>query len=100
MRRNGGTPCWLHFSWLLLAPAQNRFRVVRDLRFSVVEGPLCVPQPIYFRGQRQRSPSRHLWRVGVQRLVGFYFSSAVLGFAFPNRIRVVRDLCFSVVEGP
>ena len=50
--------------------------------------------------QRQRSPSRHLWRVGVQRLVGFYFSSAVLGFAFPNRIRVVRDLCFSVVEGP
>ena len=50
--------------------------------------------------QRQRSPSRHLWRVGVQRLVGFYFSSAVLGFAFPNRFRGVRDLCFSVVEGP
>ena len=55
---------------------------------------------IIFHCERQRSPSRHLWRVGVQRLVGFYFSLAVLGFAFPNRIRVVRDLCFSVVEGP
>ena len=32
VRRKGGTPCWLHFSWLLLAPAQNRFRVVRALR--------------------------------------------------------------------
>ena len=45
-------------------------------------------------------PRRTLCAVGVQRLVGFYFSSAVLGFAFPNRIRGVRDLCFSVVEGP
>ena len=53
-----------------------------------------------FLFERQRSPSRHLWRVGVQRLVGFYFSSAVLGFAFPNRFRVVRDLRLSVVEGP
>ena len=32
VRRKGGTPCWLHYSWLLLAPAQNRFRVVRALR--------------------------------------------------------------------
>ena len=53
-----------------------------------------------FRSERQRSPSRHLWRVGVQRLVGFYFSSAVLGFAFPYRFRAVRDLRLSVVEGP
>ena len=28
------------------------------------------------------------------------FSSAVLGFAFRNRFRVVRDLCFTVVEDP
>ena len=55
---------------------------------------------IVFFVERQRSPSRHLWRVGVQRLVGFYYSSAVLGFAFPYRIRAVRDLRFSVVEGP
>ena len=54
----------------------------------------------YILCERQRSPSRHLWRVGVQRLVGFYYSSAVLGFAFPYRIRAVRDLRLSVVEGP
>ena len=69
---------------------------------SVLPLHLCVAlsRSVHFLFERQRSPSRHLWRVGVQRLVGFYFSSAVLGFAFPNRIRGVRDLCFSVVEGP
>ena len=55
---------------------------------------------VHFQCERQRSPSRHLWRVGVQRLVGFYYSSAVLGFAFPYRFRAVRDLRLSVVEGP
>ena len=55
---------------------------------------------IFLLTERQRSPSRHLWRVGVQRLVGFYYSSAVLGFAFPYRFRAVRDLRLSVVEGP
>ena len=55
VRRKGGTPCWLHFSWLLLAPAHNRFRVVRDLCFTVVEGPLCARLPIYFLIQRQGS---------------------------------------------
>ena len=68
---------------------------------SVLPLYLCVAlsRSVHFLFERQRSPSRHLWRVGVQRLVGFYFSSAVLGFAFPNRFRAVRDLCLSVVEG-
>ena len=74
VRRRGGTPCWIPFSLAVPGFAlRNRFRVVRDLCFTVVEGPLCAQSPIYFLIQRQRSPSRHLWRVGVQRLVGFHF---------------------------
>ena len=70
----GGTPCWIPFSLAVPGFAfPNRFRGVRDLCFSVVEGPLCARSPIYFLIQRQRSPSRHLWRVMVERLVGFHF---------------------------
>ena len=70
VRRKGGTPCWLHFSWLLLAPAHNRFRVVRDLCFTVVEGPLCARLPIYFLIQRRRSGDSPLVASTQKRIVG------------------------------
>ena len=57
------TPCWIPFSSAVPGFAlRNRSRVVRDLCFTVVEGPLCARSPIYFLIQRQRSPSAHLVR--------------------------------------
>ena len=54
--RNGGTPCWIPFSLAVPGFAlRNRFRVVRDLCFTVVEGPLCAQSPIYFLIQRHGS---------------------------------------------
>ena len=58
--RNGGTPCWIPFSSAVPGFAlPNRFRGVRDLCFTVVEGPLCVRLPIYFLIQRHGSDSTH-----------------------------------------
>ena len=49
VRRRGGTPCWIPFSSAVPGFAlPNRFRAVRDLCFTVVEGPLCARLPIYF----------------------------------------------------
>ena len=73
VHRRGGMPCWISFSLAVPGFAlRNRFRAVRDLCFTVVEGPLCARLPIYFLIQRQRSPSRRLRRVMVERLVRIY----------------------------
>ena len=84
---------------LFPASAQNRFRAVVAVRIAPVEGPLVVQLP-YILSQRQRSPSAHFVRRSGGTPCWIPFSSAVLGFALRNRSRVVRDLCFSVVEGP
>ena len=99
--RNGGTPCWIPFSSAVPGFAlPNRFRGVRDLCFTVVEGPLCARLPIYFLIQRQRSPSRHLWRVMVERLVGSHFHWLFL--ASLSQIVSARSMDFPlrVGEGP
>ena len=71
VRRKGGTPCWLHFSWLLLAPAQNRFRVVRALR--VFSGGRSVVRALTIIFLANVSVHRRrLVRRTVERLVGIY----------------------------
>ena len=55
VHRSGGMPCWIPFSLAVPGFAlRNRFRVVRDLCFTVVEGPLCARQLIFLI-QRQGS---------------------------------------------
>ena len=47
--RRGATPCWIPFSLAVPGFAlRNRFRGVRDLCFSVVEGPSCARWLIIF----------------------------------------------------
>ena len=78
----------------------NRFRGVRDLCFSVVEGPLCARSPIYFLIQRQRSPTAHLVRRTVQGLVRIDYHGCSCPGPVLNRDRVVDALSIDGVEGP
>ena len=65
----------------------NRFRAVRDLCFSVVEGPSCARLPIYFLIQRRRSPSAHLVRRnGGTHCSQFHFGC--LAVPFPVQIQI------------
>ena len=65
----GGTPCWIPFSLAVPGFAlPNRFRGVRDLCLSVVEGPSCARLPIYFLIQRSIGRCCHL--PGKNRLSG------------------------------
>ena len=84
--RNGGTPCWIPFSSAVPGFAlPNRFRGVRDLCFTVVEGPLCARSPIYFLIQRRRSPSAHLVRRRCGTLCsGCYFGCSAVPFSNPG----------------
>ena len=92
VRRRGGMPCWISFSLAVPGFAlRNRFRVVRDLCFTVVEGPLCARLPIYFLIQRRRSPSAHLVRRNGGTHCWLHFSWLLLASA-QNRFRVVRAL--------
>ena len=61
---------------------------------------LPCPAAFIIRSERQRSPSAHLVRRRGGTPCWIPFSLAVPGFALRNRSRGVRDLCFSVVEGP
>ena len=71
VHRRGGTPCWLHLSWLLLAPAQNRFRVVRALR--VFSGGRSVVRALTIIFLANVSVQvRRLVRRNLQRLVGIF----------------------------
>ena len=92
MRRRGGTPCWIPFSLAVPGFAlRNRFRVVRDLCFTVVEGPLCAQSPIYFLIQRQRSPAAHLVRrKGGTHCSDFHFGCSDVPFPVPNRLFLRR----------
>ena len=74
---------------------------------KAIKGHAVVMTPIIiflffigFMTERQRSPSAHLVRRSGGTPCWIPFSLAVPGFALPNRSRGVRDLCFSVVEGP
>ena len=50
--------------------------------------------------QRQRSPSRHLWRVMVERLVGFHFHWLFLASLSEIVAGTVDALSIDGVEGP
>ena len=98
MRRRGGTPCWIPFSLAVPGFAlRNRFRAVRDLCFTVVEGPLCARLPIYFLIQRQRSPAAHLVRRTVQRIVrpSFHCFRAVFGAVGAENRKIGLKIAFS-----
>ena len=85
-------PCWITFSLAVPGFAlRNRFRAVVAVRIAPVEGPLVVQLP-YILSQRQRSPSRHLWRVMVERLVGFHFHWLFL--ASLSEIVAARSMLF------
>ena len=69
---------------------------------SVLPLYLCVAlsRSVHFLFERQRSPSAHFVRRSGGTPCWIPFSLAVPGFALRNRSRVVRDLSFTVVEGP
>ena len=69
VRRKGGTHCSdLYYGCSAVPfPAPNRL-FLRRIRPHQQPGGSS-----YFLSERQRSPSRHLWRVMVERLVGFHF---------------------------
>ena len=68
--RSGGTPCWIPFSLAVPGFAlRNRSRVVRDLCFSVVEGPLCARQLI-ISGSNVSGEGREFTSVPLHHLVG------------------------------
>ena len=70
VRRNGGTHCWLHYSWLLLAPAQNRFRVVRALRVFSGGRSVVRALTIIFLANVRGQGTAHLVRCTLDPIVG------------------------------
>ena len=102
MRRRGGTPCWVPFS--LAVPGftfPNRFRGVRDLCLSVVEGPSCARLPIYFLIQRQRSPAAPCAPYGGTPCWAVHLVFGCSALAHCSQCdSVVAFLCIVDVEGP
>ena len=80
VHRRGGTPCWLHFSWLLLAPAQNRFRVVRALRVFSGGRSVVRALTIIFLANVTVQGTRHFVEGTLEPIVLCFHNSGIWGF--------------------